>query len=54
MEWYHVVEMVGAIVLTFIVGYGFGSVNMKKKIIDILPNINDLETTSILKKKLKL
>ena len=53
MQWYHIVEMVGAIVLTFLVGYGFGRVNFKKKVLDAIGNLpmNEYEK---LKRKLKL
>ena len=53
MEWYHIVEMVGAIVLTFVVGYGFGRVNFKQKVLDAMKDLSIPEYEK-LKRKLKL
>ena len=53
MEWYHIVEIVGAIILIFIVGYGFGRVNFKAKVLDAMKDLSMPEYEK-LKRRLKL
>ena len=53
MEWYHIVEAVGGLALTFLVGYGFGRANMKVKVLDAMKGLSIPDYERLLK-KLKL